>query len=409
MFDNYFFQDSNFTNNRKLLPINRNLITFDEVKTRRKLMKKLAIATIGLAVLSTSAFASKARLEALGQNVFGSQYLDDNRNVFLNPAHLNTHYDWITMEWGNTNKAYTGTSADNAAGPKAEGGMFKNTGNMIYGLYFGSESDVSQNLRKGAGLADAVAEETNNLDLFIAGDAGVQWGVRLTHGAYEDEANDHESTATRMTVGVVSGNIDTFLNFGLANKADDGTNEFDGAGSIDFGITYGMGDMDIYARYSTISAEDANEDEYTRSDTTLGVAKTYKLNDKANAWASAYYTMSSTENDFAASGAPGESKSNYLPVVIGLEVMAKEWLTLRGSVVHEVIGTDEADNGDKSTRADTTTVNAGASLIFGDLTIDGLIGNSTDGDNASGNSTASGNGNLRTDNIMSRVSMTYKF
>ena len=45
-------------------------------------MKKLAIATVGLAVLSTSAHATKARLEALGQNVFGSQYLDDNRNVF---------------------------------------------------------------------------------------------------------------------------------------------------------------------------------------------------------------------------------------------------------------------------------------------------------------------------------------
>lgn len=377
-----------------------------KVKTRRKLMKKLAIATVGLAVLSTSAFATKARLEALGEMATGSQFLDDNRNVFLNPAHLNTHYDWVTMEWGQTSN-----TSDAAASPRAEGGMFKNNGNIIYGLYFGSESNTSQSLRTAAGVTGDAAQEMNNLDIFVAGDAGVQWGVRLTNGSYANEqgASDVEASQTRLTVGVVSGNIDGFLNFGLANTADDGTNEFDGAGSIDLGVTYAMGDLDIMLRYTSITAEDANEDEYTAANTWLGVAKNYKLNDKAQAWASAFYKMDTSENDFAASSAPGESKSTYLPVSIGVEVMAKEWLALRGSVTHEIIGSDENDAGDTKTRTDSTKVAAGASLIFGDFNIDGLIGNSPAGGAATATDTSVGAGNLRTDNLMSRVSMTYKF
>jgi len=48
--------------------------------------KTLVIAS--LAVLSTSAFASKARMEALGQGQV-SRYIMDTRSVFLNPAMVN--------------------------------------------------------------------------------------------------------------------------------------------------------------------------------------------------------------------------------------------------------------------------------------------------------------------------------
>lgn len=364
-------------------------------------MKKLAIAT-GLLVLSTGALASKARLEALGESANGSQFLDDNRNVFLNPAHLNSHYDWVTMEWGSTDTGVA-QDQDTSQQPKAEGGIFKNAGNMIYGLYFGSESNTSNALRAAAGVN---IEEQNNLDFFVGGDAGVQWGARLTYHSYENEQGGAEdkSSAQRLALGVVSGNVDAFLNFGLANTAEDGTNEFTGNGSIDLGVTYAMGDMDYMLRYQSIGAEREDGNEYKVQNTWVGVAKSYKLNDKAQAWASAWYKMD-TQEDFSEE----EEKNTYLPVSIGVEVMAKDWLQFRGSVTHEVIGTEEDNDGDKATRGNTTSVNAGASLVYGDFQIDGLIGNSTDGNNATGQSTDNGNGNLRTDNIMSRVSMTYKF
>jgi len=52
-------------------------------------MKKSVLVVAGLAVLSTSAFASKARMEALGQGSASSLYLSDSRSVFLNAASLN--------------------------------------------------------------------------------------------------------------------------------------------------------------------------------------------------------------------------------------------------------------------------------------------------------------------------------
>jgi len=56
-------------------------------------MKKQLTVALGLAVLATPAFASKARLQALGEDVNGSFYVNDLRNVFLNAANVNNYKD----------------------------------------------------------------------------------------------------------------------------------------------------------------------------------------------------------------------------------------------------------------------------------------------------------------------------
>ncbi|MFT6632448.1 MAG: hypothetical protein ACJAS4_002411 [Bacteriovoracaceae bacterium] len=357
-------------------------------------MKKQIAIAIGLAVLSTGALASKARLQALGQDTFGSFFLDDARNVTMNPALLNMHKDFVTLEWGDTSN-----NQDAAATPKAEGGMFKASGNMIYGLYFGDESNTANGLRA---ITGTMAEQ-NNTSFYVAGDAGVQWGVKLTYHSFENEATDVKSDATRATIGINSGDIESFLAIGLTNKAENGAAEFEGKGSYQLGVTYNKNDIDYMLEVRTITVENAGGDEYTANFTRIGAAKAYKLNDKANVWTSAWYKMDNSTNDISATG---DNKETYLPVSIALEVSAKEWLTLRGSVTNEIIGTTEVDNGDKKTRADTTVVAAGASLLFGDLTIDGMIGNT---DNNTTVTESTSNGTLRTDALMSRVSMTYKF
>lgn len=372
-------------------------------------MKKQIAIAMGLAVLSSGAIASKARLQALGQDTYGSLFLDDARNVTLNPAHLNFHKDFVTLEWGDTADTVPGAGQDSAKTPRAEGGMFKASGNMVYGLTFGDESNTGNQLRTAAMGTTDVLHESNNASFYVAGDAGVQWGVKVTHHSYEDEsaAKTKKSDAQRITLGVISGDIETFAKIGLVNKAENNDKEFNGKGSYQVGVTYGMGDVDYMVELRGITLEDADSNEYTAQFTRLGVAKSYKLNDKANVWTSAWYKMDNSENDLTESGG-GEKKETYLPVSIALEVNAKEWLTLRGSITSEVIGNDEDDNGDKVTRANTTKVAAGASLNFGDLVIDGMIGN-TNNDVTVGESTEAGAGTLRTDALMSRVSMTYKF
>ncbi|MEI8348131.1 MAG: hypothetical protein WCG27_11735, partial [Pseudomonadota bacterium] len=96
-------------------------------------MKKLLLL-VGLIVLSTSVYASKARMQALQQDPnTGSNFINDTRNVFGNPAGLNTMKNYLITEWGapiNT----VGT----VAAPRAEGGFFKEVGPVVAGAYMGS-------------------------------------------------------------------------------------------------------------------------------------------------------------------------------------------------------------------------------------------------------------------------------
>ena len=80
-------------------------------------MKKTLVVAAGLAVLSTSAFASKARMSALSQgDVLGSYYMDDNRNIWRMPHQVNTHNNFVITEWAGGQ-----TASDASATP--EGGF----------------------------------------------------------------------------------------------------------------------------------------------------------------------------------------------------------------------------------------------------------------------------------------------
>ncbi|MBC77223.1 MAG: hypothetical protein CME64_14525 [Halobacteriovoraceae bacterium] len=397
-------------------------------------MKKQIAIAMGLAVISTSAFATKARLEALGEDQYGSQFISDNRNVFLNAATVNFHKDLVYMEFGSSdttqNTVFEGvdlanagalggtnltesTDQDTSATPKAEGGFFKASGNMVYGVVFGSESNTSNGLRTLA-MGNEVVHESNNFDIFVGGDAGVQWGASFTYSDSKNEqfTAEDEQTAMRARLGVISGDLSGFANLNLQNNAESANEEFDGQAGYQVGGTYEMNDMYYMVQHRSFKGEDTDNNEISVDKTWLGAAKAYRLNDKSNVWLSAWYKTEKTENDFDAILATGETKTDFIPVTLAAEVSVKEWLTLRGSVGHTIWGTTENDSGDEATVTDTF-VNAGASLIFGDFQVDGLIGNVTSngsGANAAGStSTDAGEGVLRTDALMSRVSLLYRF
>lgn len=397
--------------------------------------RQLAIA-LGLAVVTTSAFASKARLESLGQGDNGSQYIDDNRSIFLNAAHLNHHKDFVTVEVGsNTTAVDAGEdSNDNPTQPQMEGGVFKSSGNMVYGIYFGDEADDSNGLRAmalgacNAGACDA--GEKNVVSFFVAGDAGVQWGAGLTYdstkveGAGATATDDVETSAMRARLGAISGNIDAFLNLGLTNTAEDGAQEFEGKLSYDAGLGYNLGgDATAMLRIQHLSAEEAkSKDTVAMNNMHIGVAKEYKLNDKSNLWLSGFYKMDKKECE-ADSGSGGgtfatfcesgeEITETYLPVTVSLEVQALDWLAVRGFISQDVLVSETDDGNNKSTR-NSRSHGVGASFVYGDLSIDGslLLGGSdtnidTTGDGNGDSGTA---GTLNFDEPMSRLSLNYNF
>jgi hypothetical protein len=188
---------------------------------------------------------------------------------------------------------------------------------------------------------------------------------------------------------------------------------------MDINAAYHFNDMYFLFDYTAMAFEAENDadtldEQYKYNSTSLGVAKLQKVNDKSRANYKLAYVMDDAKNVkfVEATSANPDVANSRLAATLGIEVDANSWLTLRGSVQHNVLGTKTSkhDDGDmKETIADSTVVNAGASLMFGELQLDGIIGNQADDSSVDGASTAAGNGSLRSDVLMSRVSMTYRF
>ena len=388
-------------------------------------MKKQLTVALGLAVLATPVFASKARLQALGEDNYGSQYINDSRNMWLNAAQINNHKDLVTYEFGTEN------TADNAASPRGEGGINKAYGNLVYGLHFGGASTTANGMRQGAGLTGA--DENNNIDLFVGGDAGLKWGANLGYAkeSHEDRSKGASSESMRTRLGVIMGDTQAYANINLINNAkgtDATVDKFEGDLGYQLGVIHAMNGNTFFADYRSFDAEGTVGG--VKSDIKLkrlevGFGRVERLNDRTNLFAKASYLMIDTENEAAAgsqfaAGTCGsgslalgceEYKTSQVPVVIGIESDATSWLTLRASVGQTIWGSEE-DKSDERSIANSTIINAGASLKFGELVVDGVIGNgaANGADPAAATSGAGTNtGVIRTDSLLTRASVTYRF
>ena len=392
-------------------------------------MRKQLTVALGLAVLATPAFATKARLQALGEDVNGSFYVNDNRNIWLNPAQVNNHKDLVTFEWGDTNSG-SASHLDTTAAPRAEGGVYRNAGNLVYGLHLGGASNTSNAFRAAAGLG-ATGMEDNNIDAFVGGDSGIKWGANLGYAyTHKDETpaggEDAHQESLRARGGIVAGDLQAFGVLSLINTATDTAGaEFAGDIGYSLGATYALQGNTLFANWGQNKAEGESAGG-TRSDIELrqvqiGAGRITRLNDRANFFSRISYTDTKAENEGGAVAFGGacttafqvgcnKYKYSIVPVFLGLEIESTSWLTFSGSVTQSVWSKEQDKNNDRPVR-NTAAVNAGATLKFGELSVDGVIGN-TDANGTGANNTAIGtanNGTLRTDVLMTRVGVNYRY
>lgn len=369
-------------------------------------MRKNVLLVAGLCVLSTSAFASKARVEALGQNGYkGSYYINDSRNIFRNAALVNQHKNYVSAEWGSAQ------TVDSATTPRPEGGFFREAGSFAYGLYLGNDnSSVVQGSKGGSYL-----NQDNALDLFFAGDMGVQWGARLHYANSKDETGGFEkkNSAMGLGLGAVHGDMEGYVNIDLSDKSKGSTavgDEWKLKPSFDVGGTYKISGMTAFANFKMYKYEDSTAAAAIRTkkgnSIEAGVGRIHEVSPTARVVTNASLVLTTDENISAA----GKAKSQYIPVAIGFETDATSWLTLRAAVTQKVIiNQDKNVSGQKSTDDNSTNVTAGATLAFGKFNVDGLIGTSGAARNSNTLADDTNNGVLTTDNLMSRVGVTYNF
>lgn len=355
-------------------------------------MKKNVLVIAGLAVLSTNAFASKARMEALGQGN-ASFYIQDSRSIFINPAMVNETKNYIVTEWG----AQRQDDAD--ATPRAEGGFFREMGTFSYGLYLGN-NDSTQN--HGAGYL----AQSNAMDLFVGGDMGMKWGAKVHYAGSKDDgaaaANVRKHDALGIGLGVVHGDIEGYANIGLSDKSTGdnavAANESKISSDMTLGGSYKFSGWTLFADYSTSKREETGGVANKNTSIQVGAGRVHEMAAGSRLFTDVTFFSGTAE-------AATKVKTTALPVNFGMEVDATSWLTLRGSVGQNVILGTVDTAGRKADVPNSTAVNAGATLNFGKLKVDGVVGNTDSATNTIGTKT----GVLQTSNLLTRVGVTYNF
>lgn len=416
-------------------------------------MKKLLSMALLMALISPQAFATKARLLALGMDELdneGSYYIEDSRNIFLNAANVNDYADIAIFEWGDNGYFPTAgsnnndyASYDTDANPKAQGGFLKSHGEFVYGLYLGNESNTSSLLKilstaQGASLADNFLDTSDNqVDFFLGSNFnGVDWGLNLIYTKSEFESIDSEDQGYGVRLGAKTDKWNFFLNSSLSgeskkpfNSGND-TQEFDGSiglhvgGGYDIsneGRVYGYVKNFGWDQKDSQRAKDVNKDvEGSFTTYSAGYGHTVE-HENGTLFTDIHFRKREIEVEFDDAAKVDEL---VVPVTIGYEAAATSWLTLRGSVRHNLYGATKNNNysslnqvigglagkifgadtgGKKSTIRNSTTVNTGASLTFGDLIVDGVIGTTINGIDRENS------GSLSLDEALARVGATYSF
>ncbi len=351
-------------------------------------MKK-ALLFAALTMMSTSAFASKARVAALGTAVTTA---DDVQEVFRNPAEMFGFGDMLTIEY--------------AASPNAEGGFFRSHGDTKYGVYFGNRSASFATLVGAANTQApglAALGEQNPLELFYGQKAGDSaWGLSFKYSNGNDKAAKKKVNTMGLRAGYNTDAFEAYASLGLAGKSErENVATITSDLSIRIGGEYFMGDSIVYADVQQSGGKLAPagggaETKATSMEYTVG----YETKIRSEA-AHFYYgaNIRSTEQK------PGDAKntSMKLPIYAGVEADAASWLALRGFVQQSfMINTAKEDpGGGGAATVDSDGLNdlstgLGASLKFGKLSLDGTL-------------SANNTGTLNTDTLLATTSLNYFF
>lgn len=392
-------------------------------------------------------------------------------NIYNNYVVAEYGKDGLNISRDTTYATASNTTLDADASPKAQGGFFAKYGDFVYGLYVGNESNTSSLLRIVGTSAIAAMNGTsainattnvatgvnskmldsadNQFDLFFGGDTGLKWGLNTTFATGKEDSRKAKDSSLALRGGLMGSGWDAHLNLSLMSKAEStdsvsitlpGTavtgvsvaQEFKGKLGLQLGGSYVIaGNNRIFGYVKHYSWE--QKDSFTGY---AAIPAAYRIGGQSGTvkgdftsallgWGT-HYDVNTSDKLFVSFAAKktdinakfntkGEISNLVLPLTIGYEAVATEWLTLRGSVVQNIWGTRDNKNygsinqvgrglmtstfgaQGKGTIAASTEVNGGATFTFGKLALDGLVGAKTAA------------GTLRTDNLLTRLALTYNF
>jgi hypothetical protein len=373
--------------------------------TKGQQMKKLLVLA-ALTTLASPAFASKARLSALGN----AAHLIDTQTVFQNPSHLVWMSDYATFETGPTSA--TSTTLD------AEGGFVRSNGDAKWGAYLGRKSAFTTGYRALTGFAG----QENPIELQYAMKGAVNWGAALNYSSSDRKSISKKQSSYGVRLGASTDVWEAYAVIGLGSEATgnsaaglgmtaaDTSSKFKGTTGFQVGGAYKVENLYSFITYyqdgfklETTANAAANDLKVNQSQVDIGVVDHNKI-DAGQWFYGVSYRIFENKRDGAATALESKTNTTSLPFLLGLEYDAISWATLRASVTQNVLlGSTKTEvtpavgnSNETDTIANNTTVAAGVGLKFNKFVVDGSWAAQTTGD-------------VNTTNFLTNVALTYMF
>ena len=373
-------------------------------------MKQLLVIAIALA--STTAFASRARVTSLGN----SAHILDTQSIYSNPAKMFLMGDFVSLESGKT-QTNTVSSTVNP-NDNAEGLIVRSMGDAKWALALGHKSENASafGLRKIMDPVPAtnVTEQQNPVEFSYGMKSGdMTWAATLVYSNFNDKAAEIKEDSAGIRFGMLTGAWDIALGLGLSSNVKDKTAagtqgvDFKGTGSYSVAAGYTMENLYVYGDLAMVGAKMENQTtgaEIAKVEATriaVGAVSSHKKDGNEFFYGAklASYEQKNKTND-------NKVSTLMLPVIVGLEGEATSWLTLRGSLTQNVLIQNEKDTTGATTAkefapgANSTVAAIGAGLKFNKITVDGSL------EGLTGNGA---NQDVNGANLLTTVGLTYMF
>lgn len=360
-----------------------------------------SLLTIAIVIASSTAFATRSRLNALGN----AAHLVDQSTVYANPSHIVGLGESLTLE--------TGATTTSTADANAEGLLIKSFGNAKLGLSLGHKDvnilAIRTNGATAVSTTATTATQQNPLELTYGtkmGDMSV--AGTLVYSNYNDKKNSVKENVVSLRAGAQTALWTASVDLGLVNKWEDtsaNNDEIKGKTNIIVNGGYNVS-PELYAfgvvEMKGYTAKNAGADARDVSETNIEVGAVDSMKKDGNE----FFYGASLRSESSKDAKQSDKKVTALkvPVIVGFEADAASWLTLRASVKQTVLVNDSKEENSTSTTSEyspgtnNTTFAAGAGLKFNKVTVDGTI-------------LAGGSQNLNTgsNNLLGQVGLTYAF
>lgn len=378
-------------------------------------MKQLLVIAIALA--STNAFASRARVTSLGN----SAHILDTQSIFSNPAKMFLMGDFVSLESGKTATNNAGTIGTNP-NDNAEGTLVRTMGDAKWALALGHKSENAsmfglRNMLAATVAANSKFEQQNPVEFSYGMKSGdMTWAATLVYSNYNDKAREIKEDSAGVRFGLLMGAWDIHAGVGLSSNVKDKTAaggagvDFKGTGSYNVYAGYAMENLYTFADLTLAGAKmetQVGSTELAKVDAqriTLGAVSSHKKDGNEFFYGAKLVSFNQKNKT-----APEEKTTTLtLPVIVGLEAEATSWMTLRASLTQNVlianskVETTPADPADTefAPGANSTSAAIGAGLKFNKITVDGSLEGLTGG---------AASQDLSGDTLLTTVGMTYMF